>query len=159
MIRQHPHSLRDGLDDIEELAEVCGADSLPLMARLRRRIEAASAKAAELPRVRGVFLEWIDPPYRAGHWTPDLWRSQGSRIPWREPACRRLRFRGTTLGRRNRTSSSWPPAGSARPGQRKRPITCGPRSKQREPPPSSCSTDPLTSTGRDRVLSTRSSSS
>jgi iron complex transport system substrate-binding protein len=22
--------------------------------------------------VRGVFLEWIDPPYRAGHWTPDL---------------------------------------------------------------------------------------
>src|SRR5438876_1511162 len=72
MIRQHPHSLRDVLADIEELAEVCGADSLPLMARLRRRIEAASAKAAELPRVRGVFLEWIDPPYRAGHWTPDL---------------------------------------------------------------------------------------
>src|SRR5207244_3845809 len=44
------------------------------------------------------------------------WRSQGSRIPWREPACRRLRFRGTTLGTRNRSCSSWPPAGSARPG-------------------------------------------
>jgi len=22
--------------------------------------------------VRGVFLEWLDPPYPAGHWTPDL---------------------------------------------------------------------------------------
>jgi iron complex transport system substrate-binding protein len=27
--------------------------------------------------VRGVFLEWIDPPYRAGHWTPDLVRMAG----------------------------------------------------------------------------------
>ena len=81
MIRQHPHSLRDVLADIEELAEVCGADSLPLMARLRRRIEAASAKAAELPRVRGVFLEWIDPPYRAGHWTPDLLALAGIEDP------------------------------------------------------------------------------
>jgi iron complex transport system substrate-binding protein len=25
-----------------------------------------------MPRVRGVFLEWLDPPYRAGHWTPEL---------------------------------------------------------------------------------------
>src|SRR2546430_1781460 len=47
MIRQHPHSLRDVLADIEELAEVCGADSLPLIARLRRRIETASAQAAD----------------------------------------------------------------------------------------------------------------
>jgi iron complex transport system substrate-binding protein len=72
MIRQHPHSLAEVMSDIEELAEACGADSRPLMANLRRRIETASAKAAELPRVRGVFLEWLDPPYRAGHWTPDL---------------------------------------------------------------------------------------
>src|SRR5207302_10045391 len=72
MIRQHPHTLTEVLADIEELADACGADSRPLMSSLRRRIEAASLEAAELPRVRGVFLEWIDPPYRAGHWTPDL---------------------------------------------------------------------------------------
>jgi iron complex transport system substrate-binding protein len=30
-----------------------------------------------MPAVRGVFLEWIDPPYRAGHWTPDLLRLAG----------------------------------------------------------------------------------
>src|SRR5207302_961402 len=72
VIRQHPHTLTDVLADIEELADACGVDSLPLMSNLRRRIEAASLEAAELPRVRGVFLEWLDPPYRAGHWTPDL---------------------------------------------------------------------------------------
>jgi iron complex transport system substrate-binding protein len=72
MIRQHPHTLDDVLGDIEELAGVCGADARPLVSSLRRRIEAAAARAAEAPRVRGVFLEWIDPPYRAGHWTPGI---------------------------------------------------------------------------------------
>jgi iron complex transport system substrate-binding protein len=72
MIRQHPHSLADVLADIEELAAACGADATPLMTSLRQRIETASQEAQLRARVRGVFLEWIDPPYRAGHWTPDL---------------------------------------------------------------------------------------
>lgn len=77
MIRQHPHSLVDVLADIQELADACDVDSEPLMSGLRRRIEAASARAASRPRVRGVFLEWIDPPYPAGHWTPDLLKLAG----------------------------------------------------------------------------------
>jgi iron complex transport system substrate-binding protein len=72
MIRQHPHSFEDVLAGIEELAQACGADPTELMNGLRRRIDVASSRARSLPRVRGVFLEWLDPPYRAGHWTPDL---------------------------------------------------------------------------------------
>jgi iron complex transport system substrate-binding protein len=72
MIRQHPHSLADVLADIEEVAAACGADATPLMAQLNSRLEAASNAARLHGSVRGVFLEWIDPPYRAGHWTPDL---------------------------------------------------------------------------------------
>jgi iron complex transport system substrate-binding protein len=72
MIRQHPHFFDDVLNDIEELAEACGADPTVLMKDLRGRIQAASGKARSLAPVRGVFLEWLDPPYRAGHWTPDL---------------------------------------------------------------------------------------
>jgi len=72
MLRQHPHSLADVLADIDALADACGVDSRPLMSQLRARIEAATAKASNLARARGVFLEWLDPPYRAGHWTPDL---------------------------------------------------------------------------------------
>jgi len=72
MLRQHRHSLADVLADIDALADACGVDSRPLMSQLRARIGAATAKASNLPRIRGVFLEWLDPPYRAGHWTPDL---------------------------------------------------------------------------------------
>jgi len=85
MIRQHAHTLADVMADIDELAEACGGDSRPLMSSLGRRIEAASRAAAELPRVRGVFLEWIDPPYRAGHWTPDLLSLAGIDDPLARP--------------------------------------------------------------------------
>jgi iron complex transport system substrate-binding protein len=72
IIRQHPHRLNEVLADIKELAAACGADAQPLLSGLRARIEAASAAARAHGSIRGVFLEWIDPPYRAGHWTPDL---------------------------------------------------------------------------------------
>jgi iron complex transport system substrate-binding protein len=85
MIRQHPHTLAEVLADIDELADACGADSRPLMSGMRRRIEAASLKAAEMSRVRGVFLEWIDPPYCAGHWTPDLVSLAGIDDPLARP--------------------------------------------------------------------------
>lgn len=85
MIRQHPHSLDDVLADIEELAEACRADPSRLMADLRGRIAAASHKAGSLPLVRGVFLEWLDPPYRAGHWTPDLLALAGIQDPLARP--------------------------------------------------------------------------
>jgi len=85
MIRQHPHSLDEVLEDIEELARACGADPALLMRDLRRRIAAASDRASLLPRVRGVFLEWIDPPYRAGHWTPDLLALAGIEDPLAQP--------------------------------------------------------------------------
>jgi iron complex transport system substrate-binding protein len=85
MIRQHPHSLADAFADIEELAAACGADAAPLMTGLRARIEAASRDAPPQTPVRGVFLEWIDPPYRAGHWTPDLLVMAGIEDPLARP--------------------------------------------------------------------------
>ncbi|HEY4025199.1 MAG TPA: ABC transporter substrate-binding protein [Candidatus Dormibacteraeota bacterium] len=78
VLRQHPHSLEDVLRDMAELASACGVDGGPLLAGLRRRIAAASAAG---PRVRGVFLEWLDPPFPAGHWTADLLRLAGIEDP------------------------------------------------------------------------------
>jgi iron complex transport system substrate-binding protein len=85
MLRQHPHSLAEVLADIEELADACGRDPRPLMAALERRIGAASLEAAAMPRARGVFLEWLDPPYPAGHWTPDLLKLAGIDDPLARP--------------------------------------------------------------------------
>jgi iron complex transport system substrate-binding protein len=81
MLRQHPHSLADVLADIEDVATACGADASPLMEGLRSRLDAASQDAKGKGTVRGVFLEWIDPPYRAGHWTPDLLTLAGIEDP------------------------------------------------------------------------------
>src|SRR5690242_4255935 len=72
IIRQHPHSLEDVLTDIEELGAECGVDPEPLVRGLRGRIKRVAEASARRPRLRGVFLEWLDPPYPAGHWTPDL---------------------------------------------------------------------------------------
>jgi iron complex transport system substrate-binding protein len=85
MIRQHPHSFDDVLADIEELARACGADSTKLMKSLHARVDTAARKAKTLPPVRGVFLEWLDPPYRAGHWTPDLLALAGIEDPLARP--------------------------------------------------------------------------
>lgn len=85
MIRQHPHSLQDVLADIVALASACGVDATPLMSRLTARIEAARRTCHGRPPVRGVFLEWLDPPYPAGHWTPDLLALAGIDDPLSRP--------------------------------------------------------------------------
>jgi iron complex transport system substrate-binding protein len=85
VLRQHPHSLEDVLADMVELAAACGTDATPLMTSLRGRIDAAAADASRKPKVRGVFLEWLDPPYPAGHWTPDLLALAGIDDPLARP--------------------------------------------------------------------------
>jgi iron complex transport system substrate-binding protein len=85
VLRQHPHSLEDVLADIEGLAAACGADCAALMDGLRSRIRAACQRARRLPPTRGVFLEWLDPPYPAGHWTPALLALAGIEDPLARP--------------------------------------------------------------------------
>ena len=81
VLRQHPHTLEDVLADIGRLAEACGVDGAPLLDSLLARVEAATSTR----RVRGVFLEWLDPPYATGHWTPDLLRLAGVEDPLARP--------------------------------------------------------------------------
>lgn len=85
IVRQHQHSLEDVLVGIEELAGASGVDGSPLVGALRGRIDSVVRAAAARPRVRGVFLEWLDPPYGAGHWTPDLLEAAGIDDPLARP--------------------------------------------------------------------------
>jgi len=85
VLRQHPHTLDDVLRDIEDLASACGTDASSLMSSLRKRMAAASEKARAMARVRGVFREWLDPPYPAGHWTPDILSLAGIDDPLARP--------------------------------------------------------------------------
>ena len=86
VLRQHPHSLEDVLAGMEELAAAAGGDARHVVPALRARVAAVAERAARLPRIRGVFLEWLDPPYPAGHWTPGMLELAGVQDPLARPA-------------------------------------------------------------------------
>src|SRR5881398_9491 len=69
-----PSSLADIMQDVRTVADALGVRERgdALVAGLRARIEMVRARAADAARRRCVVLEWIDPPFRSGHWTPEL---------------------------------------------------------------------------------------
>lgn len=69
-----PHSIDDVLAAIQAVGDRGGVASAAadLVARLRRRLAAVRAAVAGRPRPRVLVLEWVDPPYLAGHWVPEL---------------------------------------------------------------------------------------
>ena len=80
VVNLEPSRLEDVFRTIEHVGEAAGAPRIAenLVRQLRERVEVVRARTAqlrELPKV--VFLEWIDPPFSAGHWTPELIRLAG----------------------------------------------------------------------------------
>lgn len=74
-----PHTLDEVLTTIEEVARaarvpVRGAE---LVAELRARLAAVDRAVAGRPRPRVLLLEWVDPPYLAGHWVPEMVQRAG----------------------------------------------------------------------------------
>jgi iron complex transport system substrate-binding protein len=48
-----------------------------LVGDLRARLARTAASVAGRPRPRVAVIEWVDPPFTAGHWVPDLVRAAG----------------------------------------------------------------------------------
>jgi iron complex transport system substrate-binding protein len=73
-----PHRLADVLAGMLAVADAAGAadSGRVAVAALQRRIDAVAARsAAARPRV--MLLEWLDPPFTAGHWSPEIVRLAG----------------------------------------------------------------------------------
>ncbi|WP_328469956.1 ABC transporter substrate-binding protein [Actinoplanes sp. NBC_00393] len=69
-----PHTLADVLGTF---VEVAGAVGVPergrdLVASLKERLARVAAAVAGRPRPKVAVVEWVDPPFCAGHWVPDL---------------------------------------------------------------------------------------
>lgn len=76
-----PESLEDVWDTIQQVARAAGeADRGRLVvAGLRDRLAAvATALRGKAPRAV-LVLEWLDPPFTAGHWVPDVVTAAGGR--------------------------------------------------------------------------------
>jgi iron complex transport system substrate-binding protein len=69
-----PHTLDQVLEGIRAVATLLGRQDRAddLVGALRARVEAVRAKAARLPSIHVLCQEWLDPPFAAGHWVPDM---------------------------------------------------------------------------------------
>jgi iron complex transport system substrate-binding protein len=74
VIALDPTTLGETLGDVRTLAEATGRrrEGVELVARSAGRIDRVRLAVRGLRRVRVAALEWLDPVFAAGHWTPQL---------------------------------------------------------------------------------------
>ena len=60
--------------------------SSAVVRRLSARLEAVRQRTTDLPRPRVFCMEWLDPPYTAGHWVPEMVELAGGRDDLGTPA-------------------------------------------------------------------------
>jgi iron complex transport system substrate-binding protein len=94
VLNLEPSSLEDVLGDVRAVAEALGAPARaePVIAVLRRRVEEVRVRAAAAAtRPRCLLLEWVDPPFCAGHWGPELVATAGGADPLGRPGAKSVR--------------------------------------------------------------------
>jgi iron complex transport system substrate-binding protein len=74
-----PRSLDEVLDSILAVGRAAGVPGRAgrLVAALRARLAGVTARVAGRPRPKVAVIEWVDPPFTAGHWVPDLVTAAG----------------------------------------------------------------------------------
>jgi iron complex transport system substrate-binding protein len=74
VISLDPQTYGETLVDVRTIAQATGSKdaALDLIARTARRADVVRLAARGAPRPRVVALEWLDPVFVAGHWTPQL---------------------------------------------------------------------------------------
>ncbi|MDQ6882773.1 MAG: cobalamin-binding protein [Candidatus Dormibacteraeota bacterium] len=81
LVSLEPQSLDDLLENIRLVGELTGCDAVAagIISGLRARLAALQARVADQPRRSVLCLEWTDPPFNSGHWTPELVSLAGGR--------------------------------------------------------------------------------
>jgi iron complex transport system substrate-binding protein len=94
-----PYTLDDVLDTIQAVATRAGVPSrgTQLVSSLRARLAAVARAVAGRHRPRVAVLEWIDPPFTAGHWIPDLVHAAGGLPVAATPAAPSVRTTWQTI--------------------------------------------------------------
>jgi iron complex transport system substrate-binding protein len=74
VISLDPKTYGETLGDVRTLAQATGSKdaALDLIARTARRADVVRLAVRGAPRPRVAALEWLDPVFVAGHWTPQL---------------------------------------------------------------------------------------
>jgi iron complex transport system substrate-binding protein len=85
-----PHSLDDVLDSVLAVGHRAGVPERAacLVGELRDRLSRVAARADGLRRPPVAVVEWVDPPFTAGHWVPDLVSAAGGQPVAARPGAR-----------------------------------------------------------------------
>jgi iron complex transport system substrate-binding protein len=83
VISLDPKTLGETLGDVRTLAEATGRRErgIELIGETAARIDRVKLAVRGLPRPRVAALEWLDPVFVAGHWTPQLIELAGGEDP------------------------------------------------------------------------------
>jgi iron complex transport system substrate-binding protein len=83
----NPTSLRGVLEDAVRIGEALdrGTETRAKVAALEKRLARVEEAVAELPRPRIGCIEWLDPPFSAGHWVPEMVRIAGGEDIFAKP--------------------------------------------------------------------------
>ncbi len=82
VVNLEPTCLEEVFECLQLVGSAAGVESMAgeVVARLRHRVEQVANVGRDLTARPGVVvLEWIDPPFCSGHWTPELVRLAGGR--------------------------------------------------------------------------------
>jgi len=95
----NPTSLEDVLDDSVRIGDALGRgdETRREVALLRGRLDEVERAVAGLARPRVGCIEWLDPPFSAGHWVPEMVRLAGGRELFAGPGERSVRLEWETV--------------------------------------------------------------
>jgi iron complex transport system substrate-binding protein len=80
VLNLEPQTLSEVLTSIRQVATAAAADRVAeaVIDELTARVEAVISRTARVQRrVRVALLEWLEPPFSCGHWSPELVRLAG----------------------------------------------------------------------------------
>lgn len=82
-----PTSIREVLDDTIEVGKILGREEQTRrkVADLEGRLDRVERAVAGLERPRVGCIEWLDPPFSAGHWVPEMVRLAGGEEVFADP--------------------------------------------------------------------------
>jgi iron complex transport system substrate-binding protein len=74
VISLDPHTFGETLGDVRTVAEATGRreQGVALIDQIAARVDRVKLSVRSRPRPRVAALEWLDPVFIAGHWTPQL---------------------------------------------------------------------------------------
>ncbi len=74
VISLDPHTVGEVLGDARTLAQATGRkeEAVDFIREAAERIDRVRLRVRKARRIRVAALEWLDPPFAAGHWTPQL---------------------------------------------------------------------------------------